>query len=299
MQKNNYKNQVQLLLQVLPYVASETVFALHGGTAINLFHKNMPRLSVDIDLTFTETIPRIEAINQINKSLTNIKNKFNIINKNCVITHQSKELKLIITKENITIKIEVNNINRGLIAPIITKELCNNAQQEFDTYCEINIVSDAQLFGGKICASLDRQHPRDIFDLQEIANNIELFTTYKKGIMYALLSSKRPIHELLKPNLIDQSKVFEEQFVGMAKIDFTYQLFEIYRLQIIDSVNKCFNNQDKQFIIDFHNFKANLNLYSFENLPSLVWKLKNLQKLKLENMEKYNKELLFTKNALL
>lgn len=45
-----YKSQVKLLLDVLPLVSKEPCFALHGGTAINLFIRNMPRLSVDIDL---------------------------------------------------------------------------------------------------------------------------------------------------------------------------------------------------------------------------------------------------------
>jgi predicted nucleotidyltransferase component of viral defense system len=48
------KNQVRLLLAVLPEVAKETCFAMHGGTAINLFLRDMPRLSVDIDLTYVE-----------------------------------------------------------------------------------------------------------------------------------------------------------------------------------------------------------------------------------------------------
>ncbi len=50
--KEEYKKQVQLLLTVMPEVAKEDCFALHGGTAINLFIRNMPRLSFDIDLTY-------------------------------------------------------------------------------------------------------------------------------------------------------------------------------------------------------------------------------------------------------
>lgn len=47
-----YRAQMDLLLQVLPLVAKEESFALKGGTAINLFVRDMPRLSVDIDLTW-------------------------------------------------------------------------------------------------------------------------------------------------------------------------------------------------------------------------------------------------------
>ena len=47
-----YRRQVQLLIRVLPSIAEEACFALKGGTAINLFVRDMPRLSVDIDLTY-------------------------------------------------------------------------------------------------------------------------------------------------------------------------------------------------------------------------------------------------------
>ena len=47
-----YREQVKLLLRVLPVISREEDFAVHGGTAINLFVKNLPRYSVDVDLTF-------------------------------------------------------------------------------------------------------------------------------------------------------------------------------------------------------------------------------------------------------
>ena len=50
--KDTYAKQVMLLLEILPDVAEEKNFALHGGTAINLFHLNMPRVSVDRDKEF-------------------------------------------------------------------------------------------------------------------------------------------------------------------------------------------------------------------------------------------------------
>lgn len=47
-----YRRQVQLLVRVLPLVDTEKCFALKGGTAINLFYRALPRLSVDIDLLY-------------------------------------------------------------------------------------------------------------------------------------------------------------------------------------------------------------------------------------------------------
>lgn len=69
----DYKAQVRLLLMVLPYVAEEAVFALKGGTAINLFHRDFPRLSVDIDLTYLPTEHRKTALQGIANGLSRIK----------------------------------------------------------------------------------------------------------------------------------------------------------------------------------------------------------------------------------
>lgn len=59
-----YFKQAQLLIQVLPLVFEKGVFALKGGTAINLFIRNMPRLSVDIDLVYLGNEARQEDLLQ-------------------------------------------------------------------------------------------------------------------------------------------------------------------------------------------------------------------------------------------
>jgi len=69
----HYKNQVGLLVNVLPEVAKEKCFALHGGTAINLFFRNMPRLSVDIDLTYIPIEDRLSTFNHVQDALARIK----------------------------------------------------------------------------------------------------------------------------------------------------------------------------------------------------------------------------------
>ena len=68
-----YRRQVKLLLDVLPEVAKEECFAMHGGTAINLFLQDMPRLSVDIDLTYVEIAERTETLDAINAALLRTK----------------------------------------------------------------------------------------------------------------------------------------------------------------------------------------------------------------------------------
>jgi len=64
------------------------------------------------------------------------------------------------------VKIEVSGTKRGLIDPATIRPLCDAAQNEFETTNKAKIVSLSQLYGGKIAAALDRQHPRDLFDVK-------------------------------------------------------------------------------------------------------------------------------------
>ena len=70
-----YAQKVEILLRILPIVMGEKVFAVHGGSAINLFIKDLPRYSVDIDLTYTPLESREESINHISNHLQSIAEK--------------------------------------------------------------------------------------------------------------------------------------------------------------------------------------------------------------------------------
>lgn len=67
-----YRRQAALLIRVLPFVAEEDSLALKGGTAINLFLRDMPRLSVDIDLTYLPVQPRRQSLAAIEAALNRI-----------------------------------------------------------------------------------------------------------------------------------------------------------------------------------------------------------------------------------
>lgn len=172
MTKNVYEKQAALLLEILPEVAKEDGFALHGGTAINMFHLNMPRVSVDIDLTY------IPASKSRNADLDNIRSSLKRIQERLIrqmpalrfsdSVRAEEDLKLICEMPDATVKLEVNQINRGIIGETEMCVLCDKAQDIFDTFCKIRTVSKKQLWGGKINAALDRQHPRDLFDVKNL-----------------------------------------------------------------------------------------------------------------------------------
>jgi predicted nucleotidyltransferase component of viral defense system len=287
----NYKAQVSLLLSILPEVGKEDCFALHGGTAINLFVRDMPRLSVDIDLTYIPVKDRATSFSNISQALLRIKATVEAIIPNTQITHKEKELKLLIATNQAQIKLEVSQVMRGIIAAASEMVLCDKAQNEFDAFCSIPVVTIGQLYGGKICAALDRQHPRDLFDVKHLLENEGFANEIKTGFLFCLLGSKRPINEMLYPNLLDQRAAMANQFEGMSDEPFTYKDFEATRNLLVQTIRENLTDVDKQFLLSFESGTPDWSLYNFENYPAVQWKLQNLQKLKEINAEKHSAQL--------
>jgi len=283
---SNYKNQVSLLLQVLPEVAKETSFALHGGTAINLFIRDMPRLSVDIDLTYIPLEDRNASLKNIINALNSIKINLEKVLPKVQVTLNKEILKLQVTTAKAQIKIEVNQINRGLLDESVKLSLCEKAQEEFNAFCVISVVSLGQLYGGKICAALDRQHPRDLFDVKYLLQDEGFTNNIKKGFIMCILSSNRPLNEMLEPHFIDQRQALANQFEGMSSESFTYEDFENSRIQLLDTIHQNLTAKDKEFLLSFNNLTPDWSIYDFERFPAVQWKLQNLRKLKANNPEK-------------
>lgn len=282
-----YKRQVALLLNVLPEVAKETCFALHGGTAINLFVRNMPRLSIDIDLTYIPIENRADTLLNITQALERIKSNIERVIPDVKVLHQQKNLKLQVSSNFAQIKVEVNQAMRGVIDESKKMILCKTAQDEFDVFCAIQITPFEQLYGGKICAALDRQHPRDLFDVKYLLKNEGFTAVIKKGFLLSLLSSNRPINEMLYPNFLDQQLVMANQFEGMSNELFNYQDFEETREALLEIIHEKLTDRDKEFLLSFKNLTPDWSIYDFEKFPAVQWKLQNLQKLKDNNSVKY------------
>ncbi len=282
-----YNKQVGLLIRVIPEVAKESCFALHGGTAINLFYSDMPRLSVDIDLTYIPLENRQTSLSNINEALNRIKTSIEKNLKPIAVEHRADVSKLLISTKDAQIKIEVNETKRGLIEKPETKILCAKAQAMFDSFCAISVVDVGQLYGGKICAALDRQHPRDLFDIKYFLEHHTLDRHIMKGFIFCLIGSDRPMNELIRPNLLNQKKTLEVQFDGMSDMAFSYNDFEETRIKLITTINNSLTSADKEFILSIKKAEPDWSVYDFKNYPSVQWKLMNIQNLKRTNPEKH------------
>ncbi|HOF20053.1 MAG TPA: nucleotidyl transferase AbiEii/AbiGii toxin family protein [Bacteroidales bacterium] len=167
-------------------------------------------------------------------------------------------------------------------------------EESFGRFAAINVVSFAELYGGKVCAALDRQHPRDLFDVRLLLDNEGFTEKIKLGFIVALISHMRTINELLKPSFIDQRQAFETQFSGMADIPFSYEDFEKTREELVEVVHSSFSLEDRLFLVSFKEIDPVwefLPVGNAQDLPAVRWKLQNLERLKKANPRKH-KELL-------
>ncbi|MFT3746794.1 MAG: nucleotidyl transferase AbiEii/AbiGii toxin family protein [Agriterribacter sp.] len=285
-----YRQQIALLLAVLPEVAKEKCFALHGGTAINLFIRDMPRLSVDIDLTYLPIEDRDISIKHIAEALQRIKSNIQKVIPNVRITPRLDAGKLQVLANKVDIKIEVNLVNRGALTQPIEMSLCEKAQNEFEAFCSIRVVSLGQLFGGKIVAALDRQHPRDLFDVKYLLAKEGFTQEIKEGFLLCLLCSDRPIHEVIIPNFQDQHSALANQFSGMTDEEFSYGEYESIRRKLVATIHEHLTNQDKEFLLSVKNVTPDWSIYDFQHFPAIKWKLENLQKLKEKNPNKHKEQ---------
>ncbi|MEI8185457.1 MAG: nucleotidyl transferase AbiEii/AbiGii toxin family protein [Chlorobiaceae bacterium] len=289
-----YREQVNILLQVLPYVAREEVFALKGGTAINLFVRNMPRLSVDIDLTYLPLDDRPAAMKGIAEGLSRIRER--IGNAGLGVTaplHQQsggEEAKLICQSHSAQVKIEVNTIIRGHIFPTRLMDITEAVENEFSKFVTMRVVSHAELFGGKICAALDRQHPRDIFDIHQLFEQEGFTDAIRLGFIAMLVSHSRPMHEIINPHLLDQKDVFQHHFSGMTLTPFSYEDYQATRSILVRKIQDSLTADDRSFLLSFKTGEPDWDLLPLKTLhlmPAVQWKLANIVKLKAQNPVKH------------
>lgn len=170
---DGYRKQVALLIRTVPFVAAEPEFALKGGTAINLFVRDMPRLSVDIDLTYVPVADRTTSLVAIDVGMKRIADAITkgtrsaLVNASQLKYEKNYTTKLIVRADDAQIKIEVTPVLRGCVYEPPIRRISPKVEEQFG-FAEMPVLNFADLYAGKIMAALDRQHPRDLFDVHNL-----------------------------------------------------------------------------------------------------------------------------------
>jgi predicted nucleotidyltransferase component of viral defense system len=187
----------------LPLVAEEKCFALKGGTAINLFVRDMPRLSVDIDLTYLPVQPRAEsfaAVAAVDAAMKRVAAQTTKTIPGARITETL--IAMLVRADGAQIKIKVNPVIRGCVNEPELRSVSEAVEEQFG-FAEIQVVSFPDLYTGEIVAALDRQHPRDVFDVRDLLASEGIDDELRRAFFVYMLSHDRPMAEVLNPTRKD------------------------------------------------------------------------------------------------
>lgn len=282
-----YFRQAGLMLRILPLINAEEVFAIKGGTAINFFVRNLPRISVDVDLAYLPVISREAALEEISKSLTKISAKIERAFPGVKIVYKRLAdsaflYGMVINREGITVKVEPNLVIRGSVYKPEMKKLSDKARDLFEIDMEIRALATAELYGGKICAALDRQHPRDLFDVNLLLRNEGFTEPIRKSFIVYLISHPRPMVELLNPGFKDIREDYDKEFKGMSVEEVDYDELITTRERLIPLILNSLKAEEKKFIVSVKSGQPDWGLLGIEGidkLPAVKWKLLNISRM--------------------
>lgn len=287
MKKSPFFKETELMLRMIPHVSSESRFALKGGTAINFFLRDMPRLSVDIDLTYLPLEGREDSLKNIGQALKRIavsikKAMPGIKIQESVIKPLGQVAKLVVNDGKNQIKIEPNQIIRGTLFPCENHELSKKAEELFEISVSTTTLSEADIYGGKICAALDRQHPRDLFDIKILMDHEGITPEIQKAFVVYLSSHDRPMHEVIDPTRKDVRSIFENEFLEMTDERVTYEELVEIRENLVAHLKARLTDAERRFLISLKEGNPEWNflgLEGIERLPAIQWKLQNIKKM--------------------
>ncbi len=288
MYSKEYEKQVRLLLQCLPLLEEVDRFALKGGTAINFFLKNMPRLSVDIDLTYLPIEPREETFANMQSDLKKLGNLIEQrVSDSRVSTQVAQNtghvVRLLVYANGTQIKVEPSFVVRGTLYPPERLNLCKRAEDEFEMSVKnVKTLSSSEIYAGKICAALNRQHPRDLFDIHVLLNEQGITDKIRQALVVYLAGDARPLSEMLRPNLLDIEATYQRQFHRMTMEEITLDELLTAREKLIQKISEELTLNERKFLLSIKLGEPQWDLLPFKNLeqlPSLQWKLINIKKM--------------------
>lgn len=291
-----FADQVSLLVRAIPEIAREDIFALKGGTAINLFVRDLPRLSVDIDLVYLPVADRDSSLQAVRDGLERIASR---LERGGRMTVERRLLpdgkRLVVQSDGVMIKIEVSPVLRGTVFPPVLRSVSPAVEARFG-FAEMQLVSEADLYAGKIAAALDRQHPRDLFDIHFMFANEGISDDLFKAFLIYLVSHPRPAHELLCPRRLDISAQYSDEFLGMTVADLSLDALLEARERLVREIHgRARQHANHQFLTSFHQLTPDWDVVGFDpaiaELPALRWKLLNLERLQRENPTKFAEQL--------
>jgi len=196
---------------------------------------------------------------------------------------KSDALRLVVGRGDVHVKIELSPVLRGTVYVPEKREVCALVEDKFG-YVAAPLVSMPDLYGGKICAALDRQHPRDLFDVRLLLENEGITEQIRKATLVYMISHPRPVAELISPHFKDISQIYSNEFVGMTSEGVSLAELEKARESLVSKICQEITDDEKDFLVSFKRGEpdwALLALEGVELLPAVRWKQINLNRMSL------------------
>lgn len=292
MARERYAAQVALLVRAIPIVAEEPEFALKGGTAINLFYRDMPRLSVDIDLTYLRLDDRPTALAKIDKAFDRMVERakhLGGVDAQRTTGGGNGDTRLLLRAGKAEVKVEVSPVLRGTVSPPKVMRVRDIVEDQFG-FAETSVVAFEDLYAGKLIAALDRQHPRDLYDVELLYEHEGLTDAlFRTFLVYAACSS-RPLHEIINPNLNPVDRAFAQEFDGMTVEHVSLEVLLAARERLVRDVKSRLIGDAAEFLLSVHEGDPQFGLIGVPaavELPAIRWKLLNLERLRQQNPKKH------------
>ncbi len=289
----SYVDTVRLLLKVTPIVFASGRFAMKGGTALNLFVQDMPRLSVDIDVVYTDpSASRDEALQIISQELGIVKAALEGqgLQVRLPTNAQGDEVRLLVRSSTTQVKIEVNFVFRGTVLPPLVKPLVATAQDLFTTAVSVPVLVVEELYGSKLVAAMDRQHPRDIFDVMHMLDQFGWQDLLLDCFVAYLAGHNRPVHEVLFPSIKPLEPTFSREFLGMTREPVALDALTQTQVRLVNELPRQLLPRHRQFLLSLVQCAPEwrlMPLAHLQELPAIKWKLMNLEKLKKANPKRF------------
>lgn len=280
---NRYAERVKLLVEILPTLAEEKRFALKGGTAINLFEHDLPRLSVDIDLTWLPVADFASDVRDISGALEAIGERLRTgplrLQVQTSRTGATGVHRLIAARNRARVQIETTPVMRGTVHPVRTMRVRPGVEQSFG-FAEMQVLEFADLYAGKLSAALSRQHPRDLFDMRPLVDEGRLDERLWRTFLVYLTCSSKPAAEMLSPQEPrDFDQIFTAHFAGMTVEPVTAAALLDVRARLLHRISELLDAPSRAFLESIEREAPDFSLIELPHaaaLPGVRRKLTNL-----------------------
>ena len=292
-----FVDATMLLVRIVPRVFATGRLALKGGTAINLYFDDAPRLSVDLDLVFTTLgLLREEALAAINAEMRRIVDALSAdgLSATAAVAADLGEIGLVVSDGNAQVKVETNVVFRGTLLPPVVRPLSPGAVELLRAEAPATVVDRAEVFAGKFMAALDRQHPRDLFDVWRLYERGTVEPDLLSAFVVYLCGHNRPAHEVLDSPERLLAEDYERALVGLIRGEVpTLEALLASRARLRRDIVEGLAQSDRAFLAGFFNGEPDWSLLKYPHaneLPALVWKRRNLEVFRSKRPDEFTRQ---------